>query len=33
MANLMVSFGVVRRPDEHARRNPAFTSGVMTIDA
>jgi len=29
----MVSFGVVPQLDEHARRNPVFTFGVMTIDA
>jgi len=29
----MISFGVVRQLDEHARRNPMFTSGVMMIDA
>ena len=29
----MVSFGVVPQPDEHARRRPVFTFGVMTIDA
>jgi len=29
----MVSFGVVPQLDEHVRRNPVFTFGVMTIDA